>query len=178
VAFFQSATPLLSPQHGASIIITLFEGSPYSLWNIRDLARHSGLEVAQSFRFQARVYPGYKHARTIGVIKGGGGWKGEERGSRSFVFVRRGEGVVQGPGRKKGGEESSDDESESEEENWDGGGSEEGMEDEDEEFDGVDDGRGEHDHVDALERDSESHEESESDEGGEFEGFEDEDEGV
>jgi hypothetical protein len=52
------------------------------------------------------------------------------------------------------------------------------MEDEDEEFDGVDDGRGEHDHVDALERDSESHEESESDEGGEFEGFEDEDEGV
>ena len=80
MAFFESATPLLSPQHGASIIITLFEGSPYSLWNIHDLARHSELEVAQSFRFQARAYPGYRHARTIGVIKGGGGWKGRGEG--------------------------------------------------------------------------------------------------
>lgn len=68
---------------------------PYSLWNIRDLARHSGLAVEQSFKFQAKAYPGYKHARTIGVVKNKEGeeaesaWKGEERPSRSYVFMRK-----------------------------------------------------------------------------------------
>ena len=94
--------------------MTLFEGEPYTLWNIRDLARHSGLEVKQSFIFQAGAYSGYKHARTLGVVKGkngevGAGWKGEERAARSFEFVRKGEGVVMGVG-KKGREESIEDE--------------------------------------------------------------------
>lgn len=40
--------------------------------------------------------------------KEGGGWKGEERAARSFEFVRRGEGVVQGGGKGKGGESSDD----------------------------------------------------------------------
>jgi len=119
VSFFKHTVHSLSPRHGSSIIITLFEGEPYTLWNIRDLARHSGLEVAQSFRFQPSAYPGYRHARTLGVVKGkdgseGGGWKGEERSSRSYVFVRKGEGVIIGE-RKKKGRESSDDESEEEE---------------------------------------------------------------
>ncbi|KAK5018032.1 hypothetical protein LTR60_001677, partial [Cryomyces antarcticus] len=39
VSFFRAALPLLNPANG-SIIVTLFDGSPYSLWNIRDLARH------------------------------------------------------------------------------------------------------------------------------------------
>ncbi|KAM3153309.1 hypothetical protein ABEW05_006289 [Botrytis cinerea] len=101
-SFLARAIPSLSPTKGSSIIITLFEGEPYTLWNIRDLGRHAGLEVERSFKFQASAYPGYKHARTLGVVKGGGGWKGEERSSRSFVF---------GVGKKKK-EESSDDESE------------------------------------------------------------------
>lgn len=115
VAFFKSALPFLSPLHGSSIIVTLFEGEPYTLWNIRDLARHSGLEVAQSFKFQAKAYPGYHHARTIGVVKArnggeGGGWKGEDRPARSYVFVRKGEGVLVGPGKKKVESEDEDDE--------------------------------------------------------------------
>ncbi|KAF5873436.1 uncharacterized protein Bfra_004896 [Botrytis fragariae] len=110
-SFLARAIPSLSPTKGSSIIITLFEGEPYTLWNIRDLGRHAGLEVERSFKFQAGAYPGYKHARTMGVVKGGGGWKGEERSSRSFVFVRKGEGAKQGVGKKKK-EESSDDESE------------------------------------------------------------------
>lgn len=75
--------------------MTLFEGEPYTLWNVKDLARHSGLAVEKSFKFQASAYPGYAHARTVGTIKKrgtgevGGGWKGEERRSRSFVFVRK-----------------------------------------------------------------------------------------
>jgi 25S rRNA (uracil2634-N3)-methyltransferase len=93
VNFFGRAIPSLAP-HG-SIIVTLFEGMPYTLWNIRDLARHSGLAVERSFKFQAAAYPGYHHARTLGVVKTGAGeasetgWKGEERPARSFVFVKK-----------------------------------------------------------------------------------------
>ncbi|KAI2642599.1 hypothetical protein GGS21DRAFT_498715 [Xylaria nigripes] len=92
VSFFQRAMPSLAP--GGSIIVTLFEGEPYTLWNIRDLARHSGLKVDRSFRFQASAYPGYHHARTLGVVRSrsgevGGGWKGEDRAARSYVFVKK-----------------------------------------------------------------------------------------
>lgn len=75
------------------IIVTLFEGEPYSLWNIRDLARYCGLKVVESFRFPWAAYPRYRHARTIGEIagKGSGGkrpgaWRGEEREARMFVL--------------------------------------------------------------------------------------------
>ncbi len=93
VAFFGRAAPSLAP--GGSIVVTLFEGEPYTLWNVRDLARHSGLRVERSFAFRAAAYPGYRHARTLGVVRarsgepGGGGWRGEDRAARSYVFVRR-----------------------------------------------------------------------------------------
>jgi 25S rRNA (uracil2634-N3)-methyltransferase len=88
-------------QSRGRILISLFEGEPYTLWNVRDLARHCGLRVVTSMRFPWWKFPGYKHARTIGNIrkkgkgigKGGGmgdgdrgGWKGEEREGRWFVF--------------------------------------------------------------------------------------------
>ena len=88
VSFFKAAIPLLA--ENGTIVVTLFEGEPYDLWNIRDLARHSGLEVQRSFKFAAEVYPGYSHARTLGNIEGGGGWKGEDRNARSFVFQKKG----------------------------------------------------------------------------------------
>lgn len=85
------------PSSPPSIVVTLFEAEPYTLWNIRDLARHAGMQVERSFKFKWDAYPGYHHARTCGVIKGkdgkeGGGWKGEERSARSYVFVRKEEG--------------------------------------------------------------------------------------
>ncbi|KAI1490068.1 hypothetical protein F5X96DRAFT_638173 [Biscogniauxia mediterranea] len=94
VSFFKRAMLSLAP--GGSIVVTLFEGEPYTLWNIRDLGRHSGLQVERSFKFQPAAYPGYHHARTLGVVKSrsgevGGGWKGEERPARSYVFVRKDE---------------------------------------------------------------------------------------
>lgn len=83
--------PRKEPGH---IIVTLFEGEPYTLWNIKDLARHAGLRVVTSFKFPWASYPGYSHARTIGAIEGKyggrGGWKGEEREARSYVFERKG----------------------------------------------------------------------------------------
>lgn len=94
VEFFKRA--MLSLAAGGTIVVTLFEAEPYTLWNIRDLGRHSGLQVERSFRFQASAYPGYHHARTLGAVKNkqgeiGGGWKGEDRAARSYVFVRKDE---------------------------------------------------------------------------------------
>lgn len=114
VKFFTSAIPLIEPS--GTIIVTLFEGEPYTLWNIRDLARHSGLEVQKSFKFQPDAYPGYSHARTLGNIDSGGGWKGENRESRSYVFQQKGSsGSSKSSGgvnkrKRVGGDESSDDE--------------------------------------------------------------------
>ncbi|KAI1128082.1 hypothetical protein F5Y10DRAFT_182720 [Nemania abortiva] len=119
VSFFKRAIPSLAP--GGSIVVTLFEGEPYTLWNIRDLARHSGLQVERSFRFQASAYPGYHHARTLGVVRNrdgevGGGWKGEDRAARSYVFVKkdadgRPSGAQKGTKRsRKQDNDSSDDE--------------------------------------------------------------------
>lgn len=64
------------------------------------------------------------------MIKGkngeaGGGWKGEERPARSYVFVRKGEGVVMGNGKRRR-YESSDEEvdedmdDEGEDSEWEG----------------------------------------------------------
>ncbi|EED18448.1 conserved hypothetical protein [Talaromyces stipitatus ATCC 10500] len=87
------------PRQSGQIIVTLFEGEPYTLWNIKDLARHAGLVVATSFKFPWKSYPGYSHARTLGIVESRsseaanseeterrGGWKGEDREARSYVF--------------------------------------------------------------------------------------------
>lgn len=86
------------------ILVTLFEGEPYTLWNIRDLARHAGLVVVTSFKFPWASYEGYSHARTVGHIEGKdgerGGWKGEDREARMYVFEVK-------PKEKKGGKKRS-----------------------------------------------------------------------
>lgn len=89
-AFFQAAISLLSPS--GTVLVTLFEAEPYTLWNVRDLGRHAGLMVRRSWRFEKDVYPLYRHARTIGVVKSKSGevsetaWKGEERPARTYEF--------------------------------------------------------------------------------------------
>jgi len=101
------------------VLVTLFEGEPYSLWNIRDLARHVGLRVVTSFKFPQSKYPGYTHARTLGEIKGvhgrKGGWKGEERVARTYIFekgqemvlgLRRGQRMAE---KKRRGDEGNND---------------------------------------------------------------------
>jgi len=106
--------PLLAPS--GSVIVTVFEGEPYELWNIRDLARHAGLKVGRSFRFQADAYPGYKHARTLGNINGGGGWKGEDRPARTYIFEVKDEDDVRPQKSKRKREESDDDDDDDEDE--------------------------------------------------------------
>ncbi|KAL7788303.1 hypothetical protein V8C37DRAFT_388634 [Trichoderma ceciliae] len=117
VSFFQRAvsSPAAPLARGGSVIVTLFECEPYTLWNIRDLGRHAGLQLERSFRFQADVYPGYAHARTFGVVRNkkgeeSSGWKGEERPARSYVFMRKEEVEGQaGKKRKRVGDDSSSD---------------------------------------------------------------------
>ena len=93
-----------------SIIVTVFEGEPYDLWNIRDLARHVGLQVGRSFKFQANAYPGYKHARTLGNIEGGRGWKGEDRAARTYIFETKDGESIQTYKNQKNQEDSDDEE--------------------------------------------------------------------
>ena len=100
--------PILVPS--GSIIITVFEGEPYELWNVRDLGRHVGLKVERSFKFQAGAYPSYRHARTLGNIDGGGGWKGEDRPARTFIFKKKEEEGGEVGGKRRREDESSDDE--------------------------------------------------------------------
>ena len=108
VGFFTAALPLLAPD--GSIVVTVFEGEPYELWNIRDLARHVGLKVGRSFQFQSKAYPGYKHARTLGNIEGGGGWKGENRSARTYVLEKNNGVETQGSHKRKRGTSEDDDE--------------------------------------------------------------------
>lgn len=118
VSFFQRAlaSPTAPLARGGSIVVTLFESEPYTLWNIRDLGRHAGLQLERSFRFQADSYPGYHHARTFGVVRNkkgeeSSGWKGEDRPARSYVFMRKEEIQSQvGKKRKRSGDDSSSDE--------------------------------------------------------------------
>jgi len=56
----------------------------------------------------ASMYPGYSHARTLGNVEGGGGWKGEDRRARMFVFVDRDD--VQNEARQKSVDDSDEDE--------------------------------------------------------------------
>lgn len=89
----EEAHQLESSSNG-QVLLTVFEGEPYTLWNVRDLGRHSGYRVIESFRFPWEAYPGYHHARTIGDIQGkeredgkrSGAWRGEEREARMYVF--------------------------------------------------------------------------------------------
>lgn len=97
------------------ILVSLFEAEPYTLWNIKDLARHAGLQVVTSFKFPWTSYEGYSHARTLGEVEGKdgsrGGWRGEDRDARMYVFEVKREAAQPGKKKKRTREDSSDSES-------------------------------------------------------------------
>jgi 25S rRNA (uracil2634-N3)-methyltransferase len=148
VSFLGAAGPLLTrpaPHQGSwadspgQVLVTLFEQPPYTLWNVRDLARHVGLQPVTSSQFRFEAYPGYKHARTLGNIHGketesnveaavaddederhdgerkrAGNWRGEERKARIYIFENPSEDVDRtakgSRAKRKAEEDSSDDE--------------------------------------------------------------------
>ncbi|KAK6349589.1 hypothetical protein TWF696_005873 [Orbilia brochopaga] len=120
LAFLTNAQPQLSP--GGVVAITLFDGQPYAQWDVRGLAKATGYACRRSFKFDASLYPGYRHVRTIGNRDREGDWKGEERGARTYLFEVAEGGAKDGgakggksgkgkkaPGKKKGDESSDDD---------------------------------------------------------------------
>ena len=58
------------------------------MWNVRDLARHAGLKVVESWKMDWAQYASYGHVRTLGALEGGGAWKGEDRDARVYVFEK------------------------------------------------------------------------------------------
>ncbi|KAJ6264893.1 hypothetical protein Dda_1046 [Drechslerella dactyloides] len=119
LSFLTNVKPHLSP--GGVVAITLFDGQPYAQWDVRGLAKVTGYSCRRSFKFDAGLYPGYRHVRTIGNRDREGDWKGEERGARTYLFeVAEGgkdggakrakrQGKKQTAGKKKAGESSDDD---------------------------------------------------------------------
>lgn len=106
------------PLSAGRILVTLFEGEPYTLWNIRDLARHCGLQVVESFRFPWSAYPGYTHARTLGDItaakdrndgKRKSAWRGEERDARTYILAPKEDVLAMAQGGRKRKQYDSDD---------------------------------------------------------------------
>lgn len=68
------------------IILSVFTGEPYDLWQVRVLAKDNGLQVERSSKFQWGDYPEYHHKRTNSeqdTTK-----PAEERDARLYVFKK------------------------------------------------------------------------------------------
>lgn len=130
------ALPCSKQQRDYVVLVTLFEGEPYTLWNIKDLARSNGLECRTSWAFDWSLFPSYKHARTLGNLRSadkaaagaetggtmedtsksqgkksrGPGWRGEDRKARTYEFSLKAEQQRrQNNGRKQKRKRSGDD---------------------------------------------------------------------
>ena len=115
LGFFRSARGLVKPEQGV-VVIAMFVGEPYESWDVRQLARSVGLRVRRSGRWEWELFPGYRHARTLGNVvtkagraKRGGrgrgygepgaraGWRGEERAAKMWIFEVDDGRVLNGP---------------------------------------------------------------------------------
>ncbi|KAK9433030.1 hypothetical protein V1505DRAFT_364229 [Lipomyces doorenjongii] len=82
--FFKSVTSILKTS--GTVVVTLFDGLPYSLWNLKDLAKESGFETVRSGKFVWEYYEGYKHRKTSGM--GDTTKKSQERDARTYIFQK------------------------------------------------------------------------------------------
>lgn len=94
----------------ATIDVTIKDCKPYSLWDIKAMAKVAGLGTVQSFQFPLQIYGplGYRHRRTLGFEEGITGKDNEEitkhGGSRTYCFARLSDlkdnasGSLAGPG--------------------------------------------------------------------------------
>ncbi|ANB14066.1 Bmt5p [Sugiyamaella lignohabitans] len=63
LSFFKSARHMINPITG-KILVTLFDGEPYSFWNIKQLARSAGYSLHRSGAFEWDAFPEYNHHLT------------------------------------------------------------------------------------------------------------------
>ncbi|KAI5790116.1 hypothetical protein EDC01DRAFT_114977 [Geopyxis carbonaria] len=95
--FFQSLCKgrgLLQP--GGKVVVTLFEGLPYELWDLKGIAKNAGFYTERSGQWNWDEWKGYEHRRTLGNIEGkGSAWLGKQRKARCYVFGVIGEEKVE-----------------------------------------------------------------------------------
>ncbi|OZJ02016.1 hypothetical protein BZG36_05201 [Bifiguratus adelaidae] len=97
--FFVSATPFLTSRSrfndetDGEIHVTIKSGEPYSLWEIKSLAKATGeLAIKATIPFHVESYPGYAHRRTLGFKEGLSKESNEEimhKSPKTYIFVRK-----------------------------------------------------------------------------------------
>lgn len=95
VARSQSSATMTSSTTTTSLLITLKTGLPYDSWRVKDLARAAGYTCRTSFPFDATLFPGYAHRRTLGFEEGRSAEANEElmrQPCRTAVYVMNEEG--------------------------------------------------------------------------------------
>ena len=90
--FLQSCRDVLSlsASKPGQVHVTIKNGMPYELWDVKNLAKMAGYKTLTSFAFDPSVYPGYEHRRTLGFKDGVSQDANAEilkHGSRTFIFV-------------------------------------------------------------------------------------------
>lgn len=89
MAFFSSVQHILEP--GGMVAVTLAIGKTYDLWDIRGVAKKTGLSVKTSGPFLGAAFPGYQHRRTQKSSEASReftGGKGEDRPARWTLFTK------------------------------------------------------------------------------------------
>ena len=99
------------------IHITVKNGMPYDSWDVKGIAKLCGLTCKTSFTFDAGMYPGYAHRRTLGFQEGLSKSDNEEikvNGSRTYIFI---ETVAPTPPQKRKRKSASDDDDDDDDDN-------------------------------------------------------------
>ncbi|KAJ2840618.1 hypothetical protein J3B02_006199, partial [Coemansia erecta] len=80
------------PKSPGQIHVTLKSGPPYSHWNVRQLAKDSGLVSLSTVPFDLEAFPGYEHRRTLGFKDGVSRSENQEirnKDPKIYMFVVR-----------------------------------------------------------------------------------------
>ncbi|KAK9477079.1 hypothetical protein V1514DRAFT_348434 [Lipomyces japonicus] len=95
--FLRSVKSVVKPT--GKVIITIFEGLPYDLWQVKELAKASGFDTIRSGKFVWEHYDGYDHRKTAGV--GETTKKASTRDAKTYIFQLRTETQQKTPTSKK-----------------------------------------------------------------------------
>lgn len=98
-SFFNSSIPFLTSQSiypddsNGEIHITIKSGLPYDDWNVKKLAKSTGLLLVKTtMSFSPDNYPGYVHRRTLGYKDGQSKNDNEEiiiKNPKTIILVRK-----------------------------------------------------------------------------------------
>lgn len=103
----------LKPVRDVQLVVTMKSGQPYDQWQIKRLAKSTGVLFCQkSFFFLPEMFPGYAHRRSLGFQPGLSAAENEEikgKDCRTYIFTCGLDNFVQ-PTKKQRAAVSSDDE--------------------------------------------------------------------